>query len=157
MFVFDTERGMWQREVCSPAGVCGFAYVVGQGLYMLERDGVLSFLRGTVPPADYISEGAVASLAEFGDFTENDPNVDGVTKLQIRVALDAGAEISVYIAYDRSGAWQHVKSLTTTPARSFYLAVVPRRCDSYRVRIVGSGGWRLYSLTRESYSGSELI
>ena len=56
MFVFDTERGMWQREVCSPAGVCGFAYVVGQGLYMLERDGVLSFLRGTVPPADYISE-----------------------------------------------------------------------------------------------------
>ena len=40
--------------------------------------------------------------------------------------------------------------------RSFYLPIIPRRSDHFRIRFSGTGGWRLYSLVRESYSGSEL-
>ena len=40
--------------------------------------------------------------------------------------------------------------------RSFYLPIVPRRCDHFRIRMTGSGGCRLYSLVREVYTGSEL-
>jgi hypothetical protein len=49
-----------------------------------------------------------------------------------------------------------VKELTTTRKRSYYLPVVPRRCDHFRLKIEAEGDWRLYSLVRESYSGSEL-
>ena len=51
---------------------------------------------------------------------------------------------------------QKVKELKTTVKRSFYLPVVPRRADHVRLKLEGEGMWRLYSLTREAYSGSEL-
>ena len=40
--------------------------------------------------------------------------------------------------------------------RSYYLPIIPRRGDHYRMKIVGKGGCRIYSLVREYYSGSEL-
>ena len=58
--------------------------------------------------------------------------------------------------YDSDGAWRTVDELTATEKRSFVLPIVPRRCDHYRLRLTGSGGWRLYSLARSYYAGSEL-
>jgi len=46
--------------------------------------------------------------------------------------------------------------LTATAKRSFYLPIIPRRSDHFRIKIKGTGGWRLYSLVRENYSGSEV-
>jgi hypothetical protein len=40
--------------------------------------------------------------------------------------------------------------------RSYYLPIVPRRGDHYRIKIEGTGGCRVYSLAREYYIGSEL-
>lgn len=156
LYVYDTQRGMWQRESCPTAGVTGFAYIVGKGLFMLGADGSLAFMRGADAPTGYTAEGEIESLAEFGDFTEFDPNIKGVSKLQMRVELEAEATLEVSVMYDRSGEWHTVKSLSATTARSFVLAVVPRRCDNYRIKLSGSGVWRLYSMTRESYTGSEL-
>lgn len=156
LYVYDTQRGMWQCESCTESGVAGFAYVVGQGLYMLGCDGTLAFIRGAAQPAGYSDESEVSSVAEFGDFTDIEANMKGVSKLQLRVELEAGATLDVHIMYDRSGEWVNVKSLSATTARSLVLPVVPRRCDNYRIKLSGSGVWRLFSLTRETYTGSDM-
>ena len=60
------------------------------------------------------------------------------------------------IQFDSDGVWRPVDKLAATEKRSFLLPIIPRRCDHYRVRLSGSGGWRVYSMSREHYAGSDL-
>jgi hypothetical protein len=74
----------------------------------------------------------------------------------MRVELEAGATLAVKMMFDSDSEWRHVAKLTTEKKRSYYLPIIPRRCDHFRIRLEGVGEWRLYSLTREHYSGSEI-
>ena len=72
------------------------------------------------------------------------------------IALEEGAEVQVYLKFD-GGEWLKVdEKLCEAKKRSYYLPIVPRRGDHYRLKLEGKGTFRLYSLTREYYSGSEL-
>ena len=96
-------------------------------------------------------------MVEFGEFVEADPNKKGVTKLQVRMSVDAGATVSFYIQYDSTGEWEQVaEPFTANVLRSYYIPLIPTRADHFKLRINATGGWRLYSLVIESYSGSEL-
>lgn len=153
LFVYDTQKGMWHREDNLEA--VGFGW--DTELYFLDAAGKL-WLNGntrTVPEGAE-PEGTVESMAEFGDFTEGDANKKGTAKLQVRMELDAGATVAVETQFDSDGEWRAVTTLTATVKRSFYLPIIPRRADHFRIRFRGTGGWRLYSLVRESYSGSEM-
>ena len=111
---------------------------------------------GREAPEGAETDGSVESMAEFGDFVEGNPNKKGTGKLQIRIELDAGASVSIDMQFDSDGVWRPVDTLETTVKRSFYLPIIPRRSDHFRIRFTGTGGWRLYSLVRENYIGSEL-
>ena len=153
LFVYDTRRGLWHREDGLEA--VGFGW--DGGLCFLSADGPL-WLNGdarTVPEGA-VSEGTVESLAEFADFTGGSPHKKGAGKLQLRVELEAGAELPVEIQFDSDGVWREVDTLAATEKRSFLLPIIPRRCDHYRIRLTGEGMWRVYSLARESYGGSDL-
>ncbi len=96
----------------------------------------------------------MSSAAEFGDFTEGDPNKKGLGKLQLRLELEEGASVTVWFQPD-GGDWMEVAALSSPVKRSYYLPIIPRRCDHFRLKLTGTGLWKLYSLVRESYSGSE--
>lgn len=154
LFVYDTRLGMWHREDDTEA--VGFAW--NGDLYFLDTDGTL-WLNGLARnvPEDAQSEDAVESMVEFGEFVEADPNKKGVTKLQVRMSVDAGATVSFYIQYDSTGEWEQVaEPFTANVLRSYYIPLIPTRADHFKLRINATGGWRLYSLVIESYSGSEL-
>lgn len=151
LFVYDTRRGLWHKEDALQA--VGFGW--REGLYFLDAEGCLWLNggAGTVPEGA-VPEGAVESVAEFGDFVENDPNKKGTGKLQLRMELEAGASVTVFMQFDSDGVWEDKATLTAAAKRSFYLPIIPRRSDHFRLRLTGTGGWRLYSLVRESYIGS---
>ena len=153
LFVYDTQKGVWHKEDSLEA--VGFGW--DTELYFLGADGRL-WLNGNTRtvPEDAAPEGAVESMAEFADFTEGDANKKGTAKLQVRMELDAGASVKIEMQFDSDGEWREVTTLSATVKRSFYLPIIPRRSDHFRIRFSGTGGWRLYSLVRESYSGSEL-
>lgn len=153
MFVYDTARGLWHRE--DGKEIVGFGW--NGELYFLDGGGTL-WLGGNArkAPEDAEPEEAVESLAEFGDFVEGNPNKKGVSKLQVRIELEENASVTIEMQFDRDGIWREVKTLTATKKRSYYLPIIPRRTDNFRIRIRGIGEWKLYSLVRESYSGSEL-
>lgn len=97
----------------------------------------------------------MASGVEFADFVEHDPNKKGTSKIQVRVELDAGATLDVDIQFDSDGVWHRVRTLTASTKRSFALPIIPRRSDHFRIKLTGKGGWRLWSLVRENYIGSD--
>ena len=153
LFVYDTRHQMWHREDDTDV----FAFAWDTELYFLNRQGQI-WLSGearTVPEGA-VSEGPVSSWVEFGDYTIQNPNKKTTGKLQLRVELDAGASLTVSMMFDGDGVWRAVKTLETTVKRSFYLPIIPRRSDHYRIKLEGVGGWRLYSLVRENSIGSEL-
>ena len=126
-------------------------------LYALDAAGPL-WLNGnarTVPDGA-TPEAAVESMAEFSDFVEGSPNKKGTGKLQMRVELDAGAALKVEMQFDSDGVWREVDQLSATEKRSFILPIIPRRCDHYQIRLTGNGSWRVYSLSRNHYAGSDL-
>ena len=153
LFVFDTRTSLWHKE--DDLEAVGFGW--NTELYFLSADGKL-WINGNARtvPESATSEGPVESVAEFGDFVEDDPNKKGTAKIQIRIELDAGAQVKFYMQFDSDEVWREVTTLTATVKRSFYLPIIPRRSDHFQIKITGTGGWRLYSLVRESYSGSEL-
>ena len=155
LHVYDAQRGLWHTE--DETHATHFARQDGN-LYMLTDQGEI-WMEGNIqdPPEGVTPEGAVAWMAEFGDFTDDDPNKKGVSKIQIRLELDEGATVEVYLQFDTDGQWQRVNgALGEGVKRSYYLPIIPRRGDHYRMRLQGAGGCRIYSLVREFYSGSEL-
>lgn len=155
LHVYDARRGLWHTE--DETHATHFARQ-GGNLYMLTDQGEI-WMVGNIqnPPENVAPEGDVAWMAEFGDFTDDDPNKKGVSKLQMRLELDEGAEVEVYLQFDSDGTWMKVNgALGEVSKRSYYLPIIPRRGDHYRLKLVGTGGCRVYSLVREYYSGSEL-
>lgn len=153
LFVYDTEKNMWHRE--DGLEVLGFAW--DSELYLLDAQGrVWLWGSARTVPEGARAEEPLRSMAEFGDFTDGDPDVKGTARLQLRIGLDPGAQVRVLIQYDSDGVWREVRTLKATVKRSFYLPLIPRRADHLRLRLEGVGAWRLYSLVREAYSGSAL-
>lgn len=155
LYVYDTQTGLWHKE--DETHATHFARWAGN-LYMLTEQGEL-LLTGNAqdPPGEAVEEEPFEWFAEFSDFTEEDPNKKGVCKIQIRLELEAGASVQVWMMADSDGQWRKVSSALGEGAkRSYYLPIVPRRADHYRLKLTGTGGCRIYSLVREYYSGSEL-
>ena len=154
LYVYDVQRGLWHIE--DETESLGFCRVDGD-LYCLGADGRIQILGAAkAAPDGAQTEEAVAWMAEFSDFTHEDPNHKGVSKLQMRLSLGEGSRVTVLIQFDSDGVWRNVRTLEGRGGkRSYYLPIIPRRCDHYRLRLEGAGEARIHSMVRESYSGSE--
>ncbi|MBP3633173.1 MAG: hypothetical protein J6J43_01200 [Oscillospiraceae bacterium] len=144
LFCLDTDTGM----LCKEDGLDVTGWCCHEGLlYAVQPEGSAVIVNR--------DEGACRdSMAEFGDFMEQSMERKGVTRLQLRVELDEGAELQVQIRYNSAGDWQNVRTLTATKKRSYSMPVRVKRCDHYRIRLLGKGYWELQSMAREYITGS---
>ena len=154
-FVYDTQKGLWHEEDDTHA--LGFAYSEGN-LYFLNAEGEI-WITGTIrdAPEGCEEEENFQWTAEFGDFTDDSPNKKDVRKLLIRMELDEGAQCRVWLQLDSDGTWYQPQdgTLEDETKRSYFLAIVPRRADHYRLKLEGTGGCRVYSIAREFSEASE--
>ena len=154
LFVFDTRTGLWHRE----DEIQALSFVWDNGsLVLLDSEGGMWLCNPTGSTEPEGEEPELASYVEFGDFIENSSDGKGFSKIQLRVELEPGAELSVKLKFDSEEGWQPLSVLQAAPKkRSFILPMIPRRCDHWRLRLEGVGAWTLYSLSREYYAGSDL-
>ena len=118
LFVYDTRSGLWSREDAFHAR--GFARSTAQ----------------------------LESMLETGDFVSGSPDCKRLLRVQLRLEADAGASVTAAVQYDSDGVWHTLATVTADAKRSVTLPVLPRRCDHFRLRLTGTGAWRLLSLTR---------
>lgn len=137
LFVYDTRTALWSREDAFAASA--FAWY-GGALYAQDETGVWRFGSGDVS--------ALESAMETGDFYSASPDKKRLLCLQLRIEADAGAAVAVQVQYDSDGVWRDAGAFSAGAKRSFLLPLVPRRCDHFRVRVQGTGAWRLLSLAR---------
>ena len=101
-------------------------------------------------------EPLVAWAAETGLLYYQQPDRKYVSRFNLRLSLEEGARVEVYVMYDSSGEWIRQGSIQMRGTRTVTLPVLPRRCDHLRMRIEGRGDIRLYSIAKILTIGSDV-
>ncbi len=158
MFAFDEVRGIWHRE----DGVrTSYFAAFGEELYFInEADSCLYSVNGTLDET-YTDEQAVLepnvqAYAITGDIGLDDPDRKRVSKIQLRVVVENGASIRVFVQYDNETEWDQRFEITAAEKNAYYIPIIPRRADTMRIKIEGTGQWRIYSIAKTVEDGSEM-
>lgn len=150
LFVYDTTRAMWHRE--DNTRVRYFASYKND-LYYIDGD---SGKIKTVFGSGTADEMRVKWSCETGLLGLSSPDRKYISRINIRISLDTTSSAFFYIQYDSSGSWQHIASLRGSKTRSLSVAIRPRRCDHFRIRIEGEGDMKIYSITKTMSEGSDI-
>jgi hypothetical protein len=127
-------------------------------LYMKDNAGqVWCYCRESEAPT-HIGYDPASGMAELGDYY-NYSNSSGsgtnrkyVTRLLLR--LECQNAMTVKIMYDSSGTWQNAATIPAMTKNSRVCSVPIMRCDHYRIRLEGSGEWKLFSIAEDYVTGS---
>ena len=148
LFVYDLRRELWMREdsLC----VRRFA-ALGDELYAMTDESLLALLGSRGEKEPY-----VPWMAETGMLYYQQPERKYVSRFQLRLWMEEGASLEVYVMYDSDGQWVRQGRIRMKGTRSVTLPVRPRRCDHLRIRLVGRGEARLYSVAKILTLGSDV-
>ena len=148
LFVYDIRRNLWLREDALHA--LHFA-ALGDELYCLTEDALLA-MAGSVGT----KEAFVPWEAETGMLYYQYPDRKYLSRFNLRLYMEEGAQLDVYLMYDSSGEWVRQGRVKMKGTRTVTLPVRPRRCDHMRMKLVGRGEVRLYSIARILTMGSDV-
>lgn len=159
LFVYDARLGVWHREDNTHANA--WCSCRDEMYYIDAADGKIRTVLGSgqteTEKIQWRAETglfvSVLSSAKYPDYAADKKYVG---RLMLRMALDPGATMQAYVEYDSSGVWEQLWSMTGKTLQTFTFPVRPRRCDHFRLRLVGQGGAKLYNLTKTLEKGSDL-
>lgn len=149
LMVYDTARRMWHKE----DGTKALAWCSCRNeLYYIDcADGKIKTVLGSGEP----ESAGVGWMAQTGTLGLDSPENKYISKLTMRLSMDPGSSMQVYIDYDSEGIWQQVCTLVCTSLRSYTVPIRLRRCDHFRLRLEGQGDVRLFSITKTVEGGSD--
>jgi len=159
MFAFDTSLGLWHKEDNERADL--FENCGGILHFIRHSDKALILVNGSDNPCEstieWMAESGVmgTSIKKSNKSSASLPERKYISQINIRMALEIGTKIDFFIQYDSMGEFEHIYSVTGTSLKSYFVPIRPKRCDHFRIRIVGSGNAKIYSLTKNIELGSE--
>ena len=149
LLVYDARRGLWHAE--SGVQAVGFTRA-GESLYALSADGTLWDLTGH----DGTQEECVSWMGESGDLGLSCPENRYLQRLDLRMALESGSGVRLYVSYDGGASWELRGSMQAAGrVQDCLLHVRPRRAKQLRLRLTGEGGMVLYSVSAVYEKGSD--
>lgn len=174
LYVFDTQKGLWHKE--DEYNGQEFCYVnsetIDQLYYLLPEQKTVKKRQsdGTYTEETYtvhniktiIGEGEKADKEDIDWFAEtgiigcSSPDKKYVSRISFRLSIDVGTRVYVFAEYDSSGSWEQIGAITGTRFQTFTFPVRPKRCDHLRLRIVGTGEAKIFSISKTMEQGSEL-
>jgi hypothetical protein len=149
LFVYDTLKGMWHREDDTQA--TDFCNCRGDLYYIDYADKQIKTVKGTgIPETLPIKWEAVTGI-----IGTDSPDKKYISRMDVRMSLKVGAKASFYAEYDSSGEWEHLFTMDGVKLRSFAVPIRPQRCDHMRLKIIGSGEAKIYSICKTIEQGSD--
>lgn len=143
LFVYDTSKNIWHREDETKGR---YFSTYGSTLYYLEGNTIRT-IEGADPEI-------IEWYAETNDYTYQTAESKFLSRLSIRMEVEDDAAAEVWIMYDSSGVWERLRIVGRTRQNIVNVAVIPRRCDHFRLRFSGYGPAVLRDMTLYLSSGS---
>jgi hypothetical protein len=150
LFVYDTAKGLWHRE--DDLHASHFASYRGEMYCVDAEDRNIITLLGSGEEAEEVVEWMV----ETGEIGVTSPDMKYISRITLRTKLEVGAVMNIYAQYDMSDEWLHICTMFGTDLRSFTVPIRPRRTDHFKLRFVGEGEAKLYSMTKTIEQGSDI-
>lgn len=148
LYCYDTANGLWHKE--DDLQVVQMTY--DGGLYAQTSTGTVMLGDPTQVPQSAVTEESVQSTAEFAPFDYGVFEKKHLIRVKVRAEVEAGGKLILWLKYD-SGAWEQTDMIFATERNVFTSACPIRRCDSVRMKITGTGDYRIYSVGQEYASG----
>lgn len=145
LFVYDEQYGLWHKEDETYAT---YFAALGPELYYIADNGLYSV--GGNDERDF------EWFAETGDIGLDSPDHKYVSKIQLRLDVDEGSLVCISVQYDHETEWREEYRINPHTRRNYTVPVIPRRCDTMRIRFSGHGSFRLYSMAKTIEQGSDL-
>ena len=148
LFVYDTMKGMWHREdgtqaidFCAYRGDLYFIDYASKQIKSVKGNGAVD-----VKPIQW--------FAISGVIGTDSPDKKYISRMDVRMKLEVGTRVSFYAEYDSSGYYEYIFTMTGKNIESFSVPIRPRRCDHLRLRIVGTGEAKIFSICKTIEWGS---
>ena len=177
LYVFDAMRQMWhiedatQAAFFAPGSPGSVECLTAASTTPSETPGgepvtVPGKLWTTDTEATGTAESTVSWWAELGSYygktvgsrsSRPSPNKKTIHKVLVRLELAAGSTATISIRYDNSAEWTTVQTITdiqSAEKSSWYLPVIPRRTDHFKLKVAGTGPCIVHSITTEVAEGS---
>ena len=94
-------------------------------------------------------------MAESGILYYQYPDKKYISRFNLRIRMEEGAWMDIFIQYDSSGLWEH-KGRLKLGTGTVTVPVCPRRCDHLQIRLEGKGEFQLFSLAKVLEIGSDM-
>lgn len=101
-------------------------------------------------------EGFVDWEAESGTIGYQMSAKKYLSRFDVRMKMEVGAEAWLYVEYDSSGNWEYVWNVSGKGTKTFAIPVRPRRCDHFRYKLKGKGDCKLISFEKVYEEGSDM-
>ena len=149
LFVYDSLKGMWHKE--DDLHSLAFCSFKGE-LYAIDGDGlnIITMLGSGEEDAEPVSW-----MMETGELGLSSPDMKYISRLIIRMMMEPDARVDIYARYDMSDEWIHQCAIFGTELRSFSIPIKPRRSDHMKLKLVGKGVTKVYSITKVIEQGSD--
>lgn len=150
LFVYDTIKGMWHREDNTQA--MEFCNCRGELYYIDYEYNQIKTVKGTgITDASPVKWEAVT-----GVIGTDSPDKKYISRLDVRMKLTHGARVYFYVQYDSAGEWVQLYAMNGITLKSFSVPIRPKRSDHFRLKIVGEGEAKIYSICKTIEQGSDL-
>jgi hypothetical protein len=149
LFVYDSLKGMWHREDDTQASC--FCACRGDLYYIDYADKQIKSVKG----AGVTETKAIKWSATTGVIGTDSPDKKYISRMDVRMSLQAGSRVSFYAEYDSSGEWEYLFTMDGIKLQTFAVPIRPKRCDHMRLRIVGYGDAKIYSICKNTERGSD--
>lgn len=150
LFIYDKANGLWHKE--DDLRTSAFCSCRGEMYAIDVENGRILALLGSGSK----ETAPVRWMLQTGQLGLSSPDAKYISRLTLRLSMNPGSTVDIYAQYDQSGLWVKLGSLLGTNLRSFSVPVKPRRCDHLQMKLEGTGGMKLYSITKTIEEGSEL-
>lgn len=150
LFVYDTMRGMWHKEDDTQA--VEFCNCRGDLYYIDYSYKQIKSVKGTgAPEATPIKWEAVTGI-----IGTDSPDKKYISRMDVRMSLEVGTRVSFFAEYDSSGEWEHLFTMDGIKLRTFAVPIRPQRCDHMRLKIIGVGDAKIFSICKTIEQGSDV-
>lgn len=150
LFVYDTQKGMWHKE--DNTQVRDFCNCDGELYYIDVDTKAIKTVRGT----GLTDTKPIKWEAITGIIGTESPDKKYLSRIVLRGTLEVGTTLYLQAQYDSSGTWEQVFSMSAATLKTFSIPVRPRRCDHLRLRFIGQGEAKIFSITKTFEQGSDM-
>lgn len=174
LYVYDTEKGLWHKEDEYNGREFWYCELEDRLYYFAPTADTYnnpSFVQGK-PYGDKISykvryisgencfdatdNASLDWFAETGVIGCSSPDKKYISRMSIRLSTKIGARVYVFAEYDSSGTWEQIGAITSPSLNTFTFPIRPKRCDHFRLRIMGTDEAKIYSISKTLEQGSDI-